>query len=220
MVAIPKKRADSREGHMAKVTSVCALVLMMGLQGFAQERPLTIRERLAQSGGSATFGAIMPSGVAPKISDLLPQVDLAARGMVGVPKTYISDDESEVFTDYPIENPVILLRSTTAAAPKVGVPEDPTVTIFGGQVTVDGLVYKYIAEALPSLEPGTECIFLLQHYQGRYFPVGKYYGVFRVTGGGLRAVAKKQGFGDEIRTIRSSEAVSEIVKALRDRERR
>ncbi len=202
---------------MFKPLHVDVLALISGVAVGGQVARPTIPELLARSGGSTAGGEGMPSGIAPTIASLLPQVDIAVRGVVGPPTTYMTDDLRDVFTDYPIVEPVFLFRSAAASSPRPGLLPEATVTLRSGSVTVDGFVYSYVAEALPSLERGTECLFLLREFEGHLYPVGRYYGVFQIADGKLRPLTRKRGFATELNEIPARQAISEILNGLRSR---
>lgn len=72
----------------------------------------TIPEALAQAGKSLTGGTTIPSGIAPTIDEVLRDVDIVVTGIVGQPNSYLSDDQREVYPDYPISNPIFLDASS------------------------------------------------------------------------------------------------------------
>lgn len=68
----------------------------------------TIREQLAEKGHDSSRVRGVPSGAAPRVSELLRDVDRIARGFVGDSRAYLSDDQREVYTDYTIDKATIL----------------------------------------------------------------------------------------------------------------
>jgi hypothetical protein len=120
----------------------------------------------------------------------------------------------DIYTDYVILNPVILYEATPTASKKPGLPA-MTVTAPGGVITLNGLSFTRIHEALPPFESGTECLFLLSHVGRRYYVAGTYYGVFRISSGKLMRLTKKQGFATEVHGGLVTQAGDEIVRRLK-----
>lgn len=185
----------------------CAAVLTVHAQ------LLTIPEALERAGKSLSSGPSAPSGPVPTLDQVLSKTDTIVRGIVGQPRSYLSDDQMDVSTDYQILNPVILYKAAPTATKK---PEMPTVTVttLGGVITINGLSFTSAHEALPPLEPGTECLFLLSHIGSRYYVAGAYYGAFRISNGKLLRLTQKQGFAPEIHGARATQAGDEMVRRL------
>jgi hypothetical protein len=62
----------------------------------------TIPTLLAEHGNDLRSGASVPSGAAPDLDVILRDTDLIVRGVVGNPRSYLSDDQMTIFSDYPI----------------------------------------------------------------------------------------------------------------------
>jgi hypothetical protein len=199
-------------GRTSSIAAVAVWVILQRAPAEAQPTRLTIPEILALAGRSTSGGSGIGSGIV-ELRDIFHFVDLAVRGVVGEPTTYMTDDMRDVLTDYPIVNPEFLFRAVSSPVPRPGWPPEATVTLRGGSVVVDGLTYTFVADALPSLEPGTECLFLLHYSQGRYIPAGISYGVFEI-GEDLRPLTRKQGFGEELRGVPSQRAITDIIRTL------
>src|SRR5256885_1953912 len=104
------------------------------------QRLLTIPESLANAGKSLWSGPSIPSGPSPTLDDILHQTDAVVRGMIGPGHSYLSEDQHDVYTDYPILNPVVLFERSPRTLGTPGVPS-PMVTIYGGVITINGLTY-------------------------------------------------------------------------------
>ena len=116
------------------------------------------------------------------------------RGRVGIPAAaYLSDDQMEVYTTYPVE-PAVILYDADAAQPHLPTPlPRATVTLLGGTITTNGLTFKSDHGSLQRLEPGTECLLLLKHVANRYFIAGQYEGAFAIGAGGLYLFTSEPG---------------------------
>ena len=185
-------------------------LLILTLAATLHAQLLPIPQALIRAGKSLSSGPSMPSGPAPALDDILRDTDTIVRGVVGEPTSYLSDDEMDVYTDYQLRNPVFLYQAVITASKKPDVPT-ATVTVLGGTITSNGLSFTSKHEALPLLEPGTECVFLLKHVGNHYYVAGMYYGVFRVTGAGLAPLTIKASFAPELRGIPVSQAAEQMV---------
>ena len=93
------------------------------------------------------------------------------------------------------------------------------VTLQGGTITVDGLKYTKRVEALPSLDPGTECLFILDQDGARYSIAGSYYGVFRILDGKVQPLTRDEKFAAEYRDASAAQFEQRIVARLLARQR-
>jgi len=140
--------------------------------------------------------------------------DLVVRGIIGEPRSYLSDDEMDAQTDYEILSPVILYRAA-ATTSEQRATRAVTVTMLGGLIVINRLSFTSRHEALPRWEPGTEGLFLLSQVGSRFLIAGAYYGVFGVSDGTLRPLTKKQGFAPEMYDASVAQASDEIVRRLK-----
>jgi hypothetical protein len=146
---------------------------------------------------------------------ILTLTSVVVRGTVGSSYSYLSKDETEVLTDYPLINPVVLYQSTGACAPQAGLPSF-TVTLLGGTVTINGLSNTSVHEALAPLRPGTEYLFLLMvDDQNNCRVTGKYYGVFDLSNGGLQPTFARKNYASEYRQLSSAQGIEAILSKLR-----
>lgn len=80
----------------------------------------TIPQQLAEQGTDLRSGASVPSGASPDVDVILRDTDVIVRGVVGNPRSYLSDDQLTIFSDYPIAKPVILFDTMIASSSKPG----------------------------------------------------------------------------------------------------
>jgi hypothetical protein len=204
----------------AKMTSSSGLLPSVLILAFAASavaaangQGQTILEMLAA--GATGRVRTVPSGAPPTIAELLQDTDVIVRGIVGQPRRYLSEDQRDVFTDYPILNPwyvyqPVLVTSKTPSAPGVVV-----VTQLGGAVTVNGARFTQTEEGLLPLESGIEGLFFLKRDRGRLFIVGTFFGAFRVVDGKLVPLTPKVGFAPEYRDLSVGEALEHMIVQLR-----
>ena len=178
----------------------------------AAQRP-QIPELVANAGRPLGFFTGTPSGPAPELDDILVAVDFVVRGVIGEGFSYLSDDKTEVYTDYTIQAPVMLYpeaRSARPTAPKW--PSPLKVTILGGTVPVGSFTFNSHHEMLPSLEVGAEYLLLLEERHGRFFPAQSYYGAFRVHQGRLQPQVRKSGFAPSLVELPPKEGIQVLVR--------
>src|SRR4051812_36645985 len=107
--------------------------LIVGMAGVAQTF-VTIPAALARAGKSITHATGIPSGVAPTLDRILLDTDLIVRGIVGQPRTYLSDDQTALLTDYPVFKASILYeRKGLASRPDLVAL---AVTLMGGEIEI------------------------------------------------------------------------------------
>src|SRR5439155_17879703 len=103
----------------------------------------------------------------------------------------------EVYTAYPIWNAVIRHSVISNSVP-ASQRSSMVVTLLGGTITINGLTYTRVHEALPSLEPGQEYLLLLRRVGDRYFLAADYYGAFQISGSVATNRVQKRGFAEEL----------------------
>ena len=192
------------------ISTVCLLCLLPFAQPTMAQLK-TIPEQLAQAGHDLKSGATVPSGRAPEIEFVLQQTDLIVRGIVGEPKSYLSNDQTDIFSDYPIKNPTVIFDILVARLPQP-FPIEIVVTIEGGTVTVSGLKFTMAPGALPNLRPGSECLLLLKRVKDKFHIAGwGYLGAFQILDNKLTALTGVRTFGTEYRGMEAPAAISSIV---------
>src|SRR4051794_35903326 len=100
----------------------------------ARAQSLTIPEELQHQGHSMGRLSSAPSGPVPTLDKIVDLTDLVVRGVLGESTSYLSEDQTEVYTDYPILNATVLYDPRVVVSKKPEVPSiQPTrVTILGG----------------------------------------------------------------------------------------
>ena len=170
--------------------AMCSITVL-----WAQAQRPTIPEAIAA--GSVGSVATAPSGPPPTVDALLQATDIIVVGTIGEPVSYLSSDQRDVYTDYPILNSIVLFdaapsRQTTDQSARAIV-----VTQVGGTVTVNGAQFTHTETALAPLQSGRRALFLLHRDLDKYFIAGKYYGVFDVTSAAFKPLMSRQDFATE-----------------------
>ena len=195
---------------------------LAGTTAFAQSGRPTIPEALARAGrdmgrffgvGGGTLGDPSSSEYLHRFTDrLLSDTDAIVRGRVGQPlPSYLSEDQMQVYTDYPIADSLFLYRSDVSQSPRPGMLPPATVTLLGGKITINGLHYTSDHMTLRALDPGTECLFLLKRVGDRYFVAGKYDGAFGIKDGLIAPIRQGVGFPPAYIDAPATKAAEEMV---------
>jgi hypothetical protein len=190
------------------------LIWWAPLSGSAPAQIATIPELLARAGTSLKAEQNLPSGYVPTVDHVLGAADVIAKGVVGSPHTYLSEDEREIFTDYPLLNPAIVYQSA-AVASDMPVRPRVTITLLGGVYKQNGLTFTSSHAALPTLEPGTKGLFILRRVGKQYRIVGPYVGAFRIVDRRIFPLSKTSGFAPEYNGTGEAQA----TESLRERAR-
>lgn len=175
---------------------------------------LTIPEALSRFGKSLSGGPTLPSGPTPTVNQILAITDLIVRAVLSGPTSYLSDDEMDVYTDYPLQHAVILYQVQESPRPRVSQEPAVTVTMLGGAVTINRLTFTSKHEGLPLIPPGTECLLLLKQVGNRYFIAGTYYGAFRIVNGTLTRLVHREEFAPELNGASASSAEQDLVSRV------
>jgi hypothetical protein len=210
--------------HLASIMALAALVT--STTSYAQDAPHleTIPETLARVGESLTSRPSIPSGIAD-MAEILRQTELIVRGSIGSPtKAYLSKDQRDIYTDYPLIKTIVLFDSTVQSFRTPVLGSEVTVTVLGGSIqrAVPGppfrerlLTFTLIPKALPELPTGAEGLFLLKRIDGKYQPVGYFFGAFEISGDRItRPFTQAHGFADEYRGAPASATAQRWVTTV------
>lgn len=178
----------------------------------AQRQCPTIPESIAA--GAVGQSSSSPSGQLPLITDVLAQADLVVRGVLGTPVSYLSDDQCDVLSDYPVIEPVILHQSRMSTSDRPGMPPPIVVTRLGGTVMVGGVRFNHTNAGLPPLQPGAEGLFILKLVSGKYRLLYDFLGAFRISAGKLENLSERADFAPEYQDVSASEALADVAARL------
>jgi hypothetical protein len=200
--------------------AVLVLTLVTTPTLFAQDQRQTIPDVVA----SGAVGRISQScGLAPlpPFSDLLHQTDLLVSGTVGESRSYLSDDERDVYTDRTLE-PVRVYYRRPVAAPTAllarpgVVPERPiAITELGGTIVVGGTTFTQDERTKAPLTPGMSGLFLLKQKGPRYWLVTSTLGAFAIENDRLRPLIRREDFAREFRNAPAGAAIQTMLGIIR-----
>jgi len=165
-----------------KQISVLAVVLALGTSLSAQ---LSLRVSARETGSSTrVWDVLMP---VLKVENIAPEASAIVRARVLAITTRLSEDETDVLTDYELL-PLRFYKGSIPAQSHPGLAEQLVVTRLGGTVKVDGLTLTTKIDIFPDnedLRPGEDVIAFLQRSPNRsgYEFAGGPFGVFQIADG-------------------------------------
>jgi hypothetical protein len=145
---------------MFRYTGTLALLATLLTAELKAQATPTIPEIVSRGWG--WVGPSKPSGTGPDMHDVLRRTDTIVRGIIGQPlPSYLSRDQREVYTDYPVRSPWILYQEVLVPSPIPGLLPNVTVVVRGGAVVIKGVPFTAEYRGQPEMTPGSECVFLL-----------------------------------------------------------
>jgi hypothetical protein len=202
-----------------QLISVGVVLVMLWSPTISGQTGQTIPEMVAAGGGWG--GPSVPSGVRPgMMAGVLNRTDTLVRGIVGEPHpSYLSEDQREVFTDYPILSPTVLYQETLALSDRPGIVKGIAVAVRGGSILVNGIPFTAKYDGQPQLKPGTEYLFLLRKDKEKYRVVGDYYGIFGTVDGRFGPLFRPSEFAQEYVDLGIDAAAERMVALLHSKNR-
>jgi hypothetical protein len=173
----------------------------------------TIPELVAR-GSKGRIHAV-PSGKDPSVEDILKDIDIVVVGIVGESRSFLSDDQRDIYTDYEIRNATILYSAPVHPTAQSRTAKPVTVTLLGGSLSIGGITFRDLQKALPALTRDAEHLFLLKQVGNRYYLVGGFVGAFAIVERKLRPVSQKTRFAPEYMGIPSAQAVADLLGRIR-----
>ena len=177
---------------------------------FVDQR-LTIPELIRR--GAVESSSAIPSGRGPAVHDLLSETDLVVIGTVGSATGYLSQDETEIYTEVSLVDIDILFDRR--APHETAVLQSLRFRQRGGSVYVSGISFTQTEEALGPLQPGVRLLCLLRRVGDTYGIVGTWFGVFGISGGQVTPLVAIRDFAQEYRGRAISEVTDDIVRRAR-----
>ena len=125
----------------------------------------------------------------------------------------------ELYTDYPIEHPVVLYDADVSRTARLSPVLSATVTLLGGKVTINGLMFTSDHASLRRLETGADCLFLLKKFGTHYFIAGRYEGAFAVRDRLAPIHERAYAVPPAYTRPPAERAISDIIRRLQSRRR-
>jgi len=147
------------------------------------------------------------------VATLLKTTDVIVTGTIGEPLPgYLSDDQRNVYTDYPVLNPVFAYQAHMMPVSAPGATPTIAITQPGGTINVNGTMFSMKHYGLPKLQPGTQGLFLLQRVGNKYLITGMgYAGAFQIANGKVIPLGERADFAHDFRNMNVSDAVAKMT---------
>lgn len=202
----------SKAVKRSAVVPLVTLVLIVCSSQLIHGQNETIPQALERAGHSLEVGRLT-SGRPPSIEAVLRDTDIIVRGRISIgPRSYLSDDQREVYTDYEIRNPEFLYPvEDRTSTPSLVVIKHP-----GGTVTLNGLNYTYRDDLLPRLPEDTECLLLLKREGQKFRIARRYYGAFSIDDRKLEPLTTDERFASEYRGQSADKVAAEFAAKARE----
>ena len=188
------------------------VMLLTVLPAAVAAQQATIPESMA-SGATARFTTMC--GPSPTIDAMLARTALVVRGVAGVPRSHLSDDQMDVLTDVPIIGAVVLFDAAAPAAGPTFPSREVLITQPGGRVIVGGQPFEHRLSRAQPIEPGTDILLLLERSGHRLMPVFTSYGVFALEPTGVRPLVDQPRFAHAYRGASVEDVISDVLRRLR-----
>lgn len=199
--------------ELTRRRSLCGIGMVMLAYAIVAAQRLTIPELVRQ--GAVGSVATTPSGQTPTVAALLDQTETLAVGILSNPRSYLSEDETEVLTDYELSDQTILFSAKSNPSPTPAIPRPLTLTQKGGTVVVNGVSFTEKQPALEPLKPGTRVLCLLRSVGNRNMIVGEFFGIFNVQAGLISPLVTRPEFAPEYQNVDYRAAVDSMLRMLR-----
>lgn len=169
-------------------------VVVLANAPFAQTP--TIPQRVAANDGKPVTIHIRKDASAVPVTAMAAHADLVVVGRLTNKKSYLSEDKFHVYTDYQlIPSRIVVARTDTFTRTSPGSGESITVTVYGGELAVDGVLVTFIDHSRRDWTEGAELLLFLAADKGKSDR-------FRVYGGA--AGAFEVGVGQRVKSLRNA----------------
>lgn len=154
----------------------------------AQNLRESARRQLAQNPGRALLLPAPPADYLPKsVEELTTESDVVVQARLVEDRSYLSRNEDYVLTDYRIQAPQIIAgRPSARTSPVPGQGTPLTLTVFGGDVMLEGVLVRAIDNNREPIKNGGQYLLFLKEAPGGQ--PGQYWiyygGIFELLDGG------------------------------------
>ncbi len=126
----------------------------------AVAQPLTIPQRVARGDSQPVHLERISEILDLPFDALAREADTIVYGTVTALRTYLSDDQREVLTDYEVTPIQVVAQRVVKPSPTPG-PQPIVITQWGGQLTIDGVQVTAEDHNLPMLPAGVPLVLFL-----------------------------------------------------------
>lgn len=154
--------------------------------------------------------------VPTELSALRSQSDLIVTARVTEIRTYLSDDQRSILTEYQVSPTRVILQKNVQPARVPGMPPSIVLTRWGGTMQIAGVRVTQVDTTVPSLEPTKEYVLFLRQDKGasdNFVDVNAIAGTWELRGGAVVLPAEAEAYGETLRSFRGM-AAEEMIRQL------
>jgi hypothetical protein len=157
---------------------------LLSLSVSAAADQLTLPQLAKLRGPEAVSRSRTRELVPPSFENIVAKADLILHGRVVPTKTYLSDDQMHLYTDYSVTPIKVILQRTGLSVAVPGASTEIILKQFGGTIMINGVQVSDGDDDMPLLQNGAEVLLVLVYNKGE----GKYQlpeevaGAFSVNG--------------------------------------
>jgi hypothetical protein len=157
---------------------------------------------------------LIPSPFEPMVSS----ADLIVHATVRPIRTYLSEDQVELFTDYVVTPLRIMYERSLRPSKTPGAVAPIALTVWGGRTMLEGVEVELRDKDAPRLDDNSEVVLYLREDTGGSFRlVSEVTGALGVTAGKVNFLNREQAYDDRFREIKglSVEQLDAEVRRLK-----
>lgn len=148
--------------------------------------------------------------------ETIENADLVVHGTVAPMRTYLSDDQKELYTDYAITPLRVVFQRHVVGSQVPGVAQPIVVKRWGGRMVIDGVQVTVEDMNLASFENGAELVLILRSSEdGKYRIAKEIAGVLGVRGGLISPTIRSVLKSEQLMGMTVAQFEAEVVRRLR-----
>lgn len=183
---------------MTKAKTVGAIVGIIGSVGcVVSAARLTLPELAKLNAPNPVLIERMRELLPEPFDQIVKGADVIVRGTVTPVRTYLSEDQYEVYTDYQLTPVHVVFQKASVGTAAPGIISEPiTIARWGGTLTIDGVQVTLSDRDAPSFEATADMVVFLA-YDGlrrRYRLVSEVAGAFRSQNGVIEPLVKHERY--------------------------
>jgi hypothetical protein len=153
---------------------------------------------------------------------IISRADLIVHGTVTPLRTYLSDDQREVFTEYQVTPARTLFQRSVPQARAPGAAAPVVLTIWGGRTVLEGVEVVLKDRDAPVFEAASEYVLFMTENEARpgaFRLVTDVAGVLGVVDGRVQMLSKDNAYGPSLRALQGL-TVDQLDVEVRQRTQR
>jgi hypothetical protein len=150
--------------------------------------------------------------------NMLARTDIVVIGSAKRLRTYLSENQRELYTDYEISPVRILFQAFSPSSARPGVIEPIVLTVWGGHTTIEGVEVVIEDADAPVLEGQSSLLLhLSRESNGKYKLANDVTGASSVVNGRVGLLGKPGAYDDAFRSLQGQQlvAVEDLIAKLR-----